>query len=85
MATEQTLDTINNTNLKTIAEAGSFAQAQAMQNMVSHQNRLNIIAEAATGKVAELLATTDISEGGAMVAMLQQLMKGANTTPPVTP
>lgn len=84
MATEQTLDTVNNVNLKTIAEAGAFAQAQSMQNMVSHTNRMNIIAEAATGKVCELLVTTDISEGGALVAMLQQLMKGAQSTSPET-
>jgi len=84
MATEQTLDTVNNTNLKTVGEAASFAQAQSMQNMVAHTNRMNIIAEAATAKCAEMLATTDISEAGAMVPLLQQLIKGAQTTLPET-
>lgn len=85
MATDQTLDTINNTNLKTIAEAGSFAQAQSMQNMVAHTNRMSILAEAATGRLVELLATTDVSEAAALVPLVQQLTKGAQSTPPVTP
>jgi len=40
---------------------------------------------AITGKVAEAIIGVSPSEGGADVAALQQLMKGAQTTPPVTP
>ena len=40
--------------------------------------------QAAVGKVVESIITTQPSEGGAAVAALQQLMKGAQTTPPVT-
>lgn len=45
MATEQTLDTINNTNLKTIAETGAWSIAQKHCNDISHAKRTDQLLE----------------------------------------
>lgn len=45
MATEQTLDTINNTNLKTIAETGAWSIAQKHANDISHAKRTDQLME----------------------------------------
>lgn len=71
-------------NLKSLGDAPAFYHNLAMNNAVSHQNRCNGILEAAMGKVIEAIISVSPSEGGADVAALQQLMKGAQTTPPVT-
>jgi hypothetical protein len=47
MATEQTLDTINNANLKTVGESGAWSIAQKAMNDVSHASRIDKIAEVA--------------------------------------
>jgi hypothetical protein len=47
MATEQTLDTINNTNLKTIAETGAWSTAQKHCNDISHAKRTDQLMEMA--------------------------------------
>lgn len=71
-------------NLKTIGDGPAFYQNMAFANAISHQQAMNQIALAAAGKVVESIITLSPSEGGADVALLQQLMKGAQTTPPVT-
>lgn len=45
MATEQTLDTILNSNLKTIAETPAWTTAQKEQNDISHAGRLDKVIE----------------------------------------
>jgi hypothetical protein len=45
MATEQTLDTINNTNLKVVAETPSWALAQKQNNDISHAKRVDQLIE----------------------------------------
>ncbi len=74
------LQAVANANFKTNAEI-------ATQNMVSHAQRLQILAEKALAKSLESMDTTQSTEidAGALVAQLQQLMKGAQSTPPVTP
>jgi len=48
MAADQGLvDSVANSNVKTIAESAAFYAAQAMANSVQSQNRLQIMAEAA--------------------------------------
>jgi hypothetical protein len=47
MATEQTLDTINNANLKTVGEANAWSIAQKAMNDISHAKRIDSIAEIA--------------------------------------
>ena len=71
-------------NVKTVGEGPSFYQNMGYANAVSNQQAMNQIMQAAVGKVVESIITTQPSEGGAAVAALQQLMKGAQTTPPVT-
>lgn len=83
------------TNLKSLADAPAFFQNLAYANAVKAQQALdsilmtqmqamNQISNAATGKIIESIIETRPSEGGFDVAALQQLMKGAQTTPPVT-
>ena len=82
---EQVVDSITIGNVKAIAEAGSISMNLAVQNAVANQQAMNAISQAATGKIVELLVTTDISESGGAAAMHQQLSKIAGNTPPVTP
>ena len=72
------------TNLKSLGDGPAFYNTLAMSNAVAHQQGLNQIQTAIVGKVAEAIIGTSPSEGGADVAALQQLMKGAALTPPVT-
>jgi len=106
MATEQTLDTILNTNLKTIAETPAWAMAQkqqndishagrldkllevSLQNLVSHQQRSNMLAETYVGKQIENMTSVDPIEAtatsklfhgesdSAMASLLAQLSSG---------
>lgn len=74
------IEAVSNANFKSMAEL-------AVQNVLSHQQRLQILAEKSLAKSLESMDTTQTTEmdAGALVAQLQQLMKGAQTTPPVTP
>ena len=73
------------TNVKTVGEGPSFYSNLVMANAVAHQQGMQQLQAAIVGKVAEAIIGVSPSEGGADVAALQQLMKGAQTTPPVTP
>lgn len=72
------------TNLKTLGDGPAFFQNQAYQMANDGLAGWRTINQAIVGKVAEAIISTQPSEGGADVAALQQLMKGAQTTPPVT-
>ena len=72
------------TNLKSIGDGPAFYHSLAMGNAISHQQSMQQIQAAIIGKVAEAIITVSPSEGGADIAALQQLLKGAQTTPPVT-
>jgi hypothetical protein len=71
-------------NVKTIGESAAFYNSLSMANAVAMQQAMNQISQAATGKVVESIIETRPSEGGIDVAALQQLLKGAQTTPPPT-
>ena len=73
------IEAVANANFKSMAEL-------AVQNVLSHQQRLQILAEKSLAKSLESMDTTQTTEmdAGAMVAQLQQLMKGAQTTLPET-
>lgn len=73
------LAAVANANFKTNAE-------MATQNNVLSAQRLQILAEKALAKSLESMDTTQSTEidAGALVAQLQQLMKGAQTTLPET-
>ena len=72
------------TNMKTLGDGPSFYQNMAYANAVAHQQAMQQLQAAIIGKVAEAIITTSPSEGGSDVAALQQLLKGAQTTPPQT-
>ena len=74
--------------LAAVANANFKANAElATQNVLTHTNRLQILAEKALAKSLESMDTTQATEidAGALVAQLQQILKGAQSTPPVTP
>jgi len=73
--------------LAAVANANFKANAEvATQNLLAHTQRLQILAEKALAKSLESMDTTQATEidAGALVAQLQQLMKGAQTTLPET-
>ena len=73
------IEAVSNANFKGMAEL-------AVQNVLSHQQRLQILAEKSLAKSLESMDTVQSTEmdAGALVAQLQQILKGAQTTPPVT-
>ena len=72
------------TNLKVMGDGPAFFQNQAYQMANDGLAGWRTINQAIVGKVAEAIISTQPSEGGADIAALQQLMKGAALTPPVT-
>ena len=72
-------------NLKTIGDGPAFYTNLAYQQALDASAGWRTINQSVVGKVAEAIIGVSPSEGGADVAALQQLMKGAQTTPPVTP
>lgn len=72
-------------NLKTLGDGPAFYTNLAFQQALDASAGWRTINQAIVGKVCEAIISTQPSEGGADVAALQQLMKGAQTTPPVTP
>ena len=92
---ETILEAVANSNFKAMAE-------MQLTNALSHQNRVNLIAESSLGTILERMNTLDVSEAAGVagvvnadlaeiigqlsgaVASAQQLMKGAQTTPPET-
>jgi hypothetical protein len=71
MALDQgTLDAVNNSNFKTIAEAAAVGLAQSMalqaQNAASHQNRVNVLAEASLAQALKNQTELDPSEAAAI-------------------
>lgn len=71
MALDQgTLDAVNNSNFKTIAEASAVGLAQAMaiqaQNAAAHQNRVNVLAESALAAALKNQTELDPTEAAAI-------------------
>jgi hypothetical protein len=74
------VEAVANANFKAMAEFG-------MQNTLTHQQRLNILAEKALAKSLESMDTTQATEMGdigGVISSIQQLLKGAQTTLPQT-
>ena len=72
------------TNLKTLGDGPAWYQNQGYAESLANTQAMNQLRMTLLGKVAESIIATSPSEGGADIASLQQLMKGAQTTPPVT-
>lgn len=96
-------ESVASVNLKVLGEQTAALSNLAFANAVSHQNRMNVLAEAVVGRIAKDMAEVDPSESvaiqkllsgndlaqnlsalGSAIAQIQQLVKGAQTTPPVT-
>jgi len=71
-------------NLKVVGDVPAFYTGIAMGNAVAHQQSMQNIQTAATGKIAEMLIHTSPSEAGADLSALQALIKLAQTVPPVS-
>lgn len=83
---EKIVEAVAVDNVKTVAGQPAVLSNLALANAVSHQHSLNLIAQAATGKIIESIIATSPTEAGGSVATLAQLMKGVSLTPPpVTP
>ena len=72
-------------NLKVMGDTPAFMMGLAYQQALDAAAGWRSINQAIVGKVAEAIINVSPSEGGTDVALLQQLMKGAQSTPPVTP
>lgn len=72
------------TNLKSLGDAPAFYNNLAFANAVAHQHAMNQIGQAGVAKAVEMILGTNPREGGADIAALMQLIKAAQTTPPVT-
>jgi hypothetical protein len=67
MSTEQTLDTINNANLKTVGEMAAHSAGLAMQNSVAHAGAMNQIRELAIGALSKKMTELDVTEAVSLV------------------
>lgn len=80
------------TNYENIASAPSQINNLILTNAAANQQNMNTMAGKVYGRTWERMDHLNADEGiannagqlGALVALTQQLMKGANTTPPVT-
>ena len=72
-------------NLKTLGDGPAFYQNQMYAHAVEASRGWTSINQAIVGKVTETIIATQPAEGGADIAALMQLVKAAQTTPPVTP
>lgn len=92
-------DAVASTNAKAFGDAGANLALQGAQQFNAHNARLNLLAESVAGGWANRLLTPDPVEAistvklmtgreslgiGEAIALVQQIMKGAQTTPPVT-
>lgn len=92
-------DAQGNLNFKMFTDAAAAVPLLMSQNAAAHANRVSVLAENLVSAWGNRLVKTDVAEAVATVKMLtgreansiaeaialaQQLMKGAQTTPPVT-
>ena len=73
------------TNLKVVAEGPSFYTNMGYSNATSHQQAMNQIQLAIVSKATESILASSPSEAAGEIGALMQLIKAAQTTPPVTP
>lgn len=92
-------DAVAFVNVKTFSDAMNNAVIQGSQNLNAHMSRQNLLSESIQGGWANRIMTPDPSEAistqkmltgrdsmgiAEAVGLAQQLMKGAQTTPPIT-
>lgn len=100
---DEIVESVGINNIKTLGESVAFYTAQQMGNTVSHQKRVDVLAETLLSVACKGLLEVDPAEAvstlkmltgddigqklaslGSVIASIQQTMKGAQTTPPVT-
>lgn len=64
---ESVVDAVSINNVKTLGEAAAHSTALAFENAVSHQNRMNIIAESAVGNIVKNLTEVDPAQAVAIL------------------
>ena len=82
---KEAAEAVSFTNVKSVGEQAAVLSNLAMANAVSHQQAMNQLLVATTAKAVQLLVEVTPSEAGGDIAGLMQLIKAAQTTPPVTP
>ena len=98
-APQSMADSIADINMKTFGDAAANIALSGAQSHNSHLARLNIISENHLQAWGNRMVSVDVNEAvaskelltgdkkvdtGAAIALAQQMMKGAQTTPPVT-
>ena len=81
---EGVISSVINANFKVIADVPATAMGMAMQNAVSHQQQMNQLAVAALGSIVRQMTEVGAEEAGSLAAVMQQALKGAQTTLPET-
>jgi hypothetical protein len=83
--TREMAESVAAAHLKVVGDTPAYMMGLAYQQALDAAAGWRSINQAIVGKVAEAIISVSPSEGGVDVAALQQLMKGAQSTPPVTP
>jgi len=65
------VDSVGNENIKVGAGMPSAVLSLSLQNAVSHQNRMNVIAEAATGNIVRRMTELDPAEAAGILKTTQ--------------
>lgn len=71
-------------NLSVIGSSTAYYGAILKSNAVTQQQQMAAISQAVASKAAQMVLESNIPHAGTEIAALQQLMKGAQSTPPVT-
>jgi len=64
---EQVVDSVTASNFKNLGDAPAFYTSLAMGNAVAHQNRMAVVAEAATSSAVKKLTELDPAEAVAVL------------------
>ena len=72
------------TNLKCLGDGPAFYQNMSFGEAVANTQAMNQLRLTLLGKVSESIIATSPAEGGTDVAVLGQLMKALQMTPPPT-
>ena len=71
MASEELISSVADANEKTVAEGPAQYLVLAFGNAVAHQNRLNILAEAALGNMTRRMSELDPAEAASILKTTQ--------------
>lgn len=81
---DNTKETVNTVNLKSVGENGAITVGLAQQGMVDHLNGMRQIREMFLGSLARAFVEVTPIESSAITPLLQQALKGAQSSQPET-